>query len=163
MKRFLLTSLVVTVAVLAGPSLQALKPGRLEITPENVLAAMNRYREEKNLPPLRGDHRLDLAAEDRMRDMEEIGYWSHESPEGRSPFFWLALRGYRFGYAGENLARGFETAEVLVDSWMESRGHRENIMSADHADCGIAIIDGSTTGKSTGKSIVVLFATLLEP
>lgn len=163
MKRFLLATLIVIVSILAGPSLQALEPGRLEITRQSVLAAMNRYREEKNLPPLRSDRRLDLAAEDRMRDMEEIGYWSHESPEGRSPFFWLALRGYRFGYAGENLARGFETAGVLVESWMESKGHRENIMSADYADCGIAIIEGSTTGKSSGKSIVVLFATLLEP
>lgn len=163
MKRFLVATLIVTVSILAGPSLQALEPGRLEITRESVLAAMNRHREERNLRPLRADRRLDLAAEDRMRDMEEIGYWSHESPEGRSPFFWLALRGYRFGYAGENLAKGFETAAVLVDSWMESKGHRANIMSADYADCGIAIIDGSTTGKSTGKSIVVLFATLLEP
>lgn len=162
MKRFLLASLTVTMALFAGPWLQALEPGRLEITRENVLAAMNRYRGEKNLPPLREDHRLHLAAEDRMLDMEEIGYWSHESPEGRSPFFWLALRGYRFGYAGENLAKGFETAEVLVDSWMESRGHRQNIMSAHFADCGIAIIDGSTTGRGNGKSIVVLFGTLLE-
>lgn len=163
MKRFRLVTILIAVSLFAPGSLRGLEPARLEITRENVLAAMNRHREEKNLPPLRVDHRLDLAAEDRMRDMEEIGYWSHESPEGRSPFFWLALRGYRFGYAGENLAKGFETAAVLVDSWMESKGHRENIVSANYADCGIAIIDGSTTGKSTGKSIVVLFATLLEP
>ena len=103
-----------------------------------------------------------MAAEDRMREMIEIGYWSHESPEGRSPFFWLALRGYRFGFAGENLARGFETAQLLVDSWMESKGHRENIMSANFADCGIAVLEGSTTGRASGKSIVVLFGRLLE-
>lgn len=162
MSRFFLSALAVTLAALAPPSVQAVEPGRLEITRATVLEAMNRYRAERNLPALRGDQRLDLAAEDRMRDMEEIGYWSHESPEGRSPFFWLALRGYRFGFAGENLAKGFETAEVLVDSWMESKGHRENIMSANYADCGIAIIEGSTTGKASGKSIVVLFGTLLE-
>jgi len=162
MNRFFLSALAVTFAALAAPSVQAVEPGRLEITRATVLEAMNLYRAERNLPALRGDQRLDLAAEDRMRDMEEIGYWSHESPEGRSPFFWLALRGYRFGFAGENLAKGFETAEVLVDSWMESKGHRENIMSANYADCGIAIIEGSTTGKASGKSIVVLFGALLE-
>lgn len=162
MKQFILGTLLLTLFVSAPRSLYAVEPDGLEITRENVLAAMNRYREEKNLPPLRADLRLDLAAEDRMRDMEEIGYWSHESPEGRSPFFWLALRGYRFGYAGENLARGFETSELLVESWMESKGHRENILSANFADCGIAIIDGATTGRSQGKSIVVLFARLLE-
>lgn len=162
MKRLLFVALLIAVSLFAAGSLDALEPDRLEITRENVLAAMNRYREEKNLPPLRADLRLDLAAEDRMRDMEEIGYWSHESPEGRSPFFWLALRGYRYGHAGENLARGFETSAVLVESWMESRGHRENILSSNFADCGIAIIDGATTGRSQGKSIVVLFARLLE-
>jgi len=159
MKRLLLGVLFI---VMAGSSMQALEPGRLEITRETVLAAMNRYREAQNLSPLRADERLNLAAEDRMREMVEIGYWSHESPDGRSPFFWLALRGYRFGYAGENLAKSFETAEVLVDSWMESKGHRENIMSANYVDCGIAILDGSTTGRAAGKSIVVLFASLTE-
>jgi uncharacterized protein YkwD len=58
---------------------------------------------------------------------------------------------------GENLATGFETARLLVQSWMESPGHRANIMSSDYEDCGVAIIDGSTTGPANGKAIVVLF------
>ena len=89
--------------------------------------------------------------------MEDLGYWSHEAPDGRSPFFWLKPRGYTFRFAGENLAAGFETCEVLVSSWMESEGHRANILSQDYDDCGIAVIDGSTKGRSVGKSIVVMF------
>jgi uncharacterized protein YkwD len=128
-----------------------------DITAENVLRLMNDYRAEQGLPPLRLDESLALAAEDRMRDMADGGWWSHESPSGVSPFTWLAPRGYPHAFAGENLACGFETARLLVASWMESHGHRENILSADFHDCGIAILDGSTKGPATGKSIVVLF------
>lgn len=128
-----------------------------EITVDTVLALMNDYRAEQGLAPLSLEPRLTLAAEDRMHDMEDLGYWSHESPDGRSPFLWLHSRGYLYSFAAENLAAGFETAPLLVSSWMESSGHRQNIMSADYEHCGIAIIDGSTKGPATGKSIVVLF------
>ena len=128
-----------------------------DITKETVIEQMNVRRLSRGLPPLREDARLSLAAEDRMRDMEDNNYWAHTSPDGRSPFEWLMPRGYDFWFAGENLAAGFETAEILVDGWMESQGHRDNIMSAIYQDCGIAIIDGAITKKSPGKSIVVLF------
>jgi len=128
-----------------------------EITPENIVARMNAYRADFGLAPLRLDERVTLAARDRMRDMEDSGYWSHESPNGMSPFTWLTVRDYSFSAAAENLASGFETVRFLVDSWMESHGHRENILSPMYEDCGIAIIDGATTGRATGKSIVVLF------
>ena len=140
-----------SVLLLALPALAT------DITRDAVVASMNAQRAQQGLPPLRIDDRLCAAAGDRMREMEEMAYWDHVSPEGRSPFAWLKPRGYDFRYAGENLAKGFETAEVLVESWMESRGHRENIMSPLYNDCGIAIIDGSTLGRATGKSVVVLF------
>lgn len=128
-----------------------------EITRASVIATMNQHRARGGLAPLREEARLDAAAADRMREMEEQGYWAHEGPAGRSPFFWLQARGYDFRHAGENLASGFETVELLVQSWMESPGHRENIMSTNFRDCGVAEIDGSTTGPSSGKSVVVLF------
>jgi len=143
--------LAVLIAIMSLPVLAA------DITAKEVLAAMNEYRAKNGLAPLRDDPRLDLAASDRMQDMEDLGYWSHESPDGRSPFLWLKPRGYTFHFAGENLAAGFETCEVLVSSWMESEGHRANILSQDYDDCGIAIIDGSTKGRAVGKSVVVMF------
>jgi uncharacterized protein YkwD len=129
-----------------------------EITAENVLDVMNAYRAEASLPPLHLDASLSQAAEDRMRDMEDGGWWNHESPEGTPPFVWLARHDYDYLYAGENLAAGFETARLLVESWMESPGHRANIMGAQFSDCGIAIIEGSTKGPAMGKSIVALYA-----
>lgn len=130
-----------------------------DINSTNVLALMNEYRAAEGLPPLREDPRLSKAANDRMRHMEELGYWKHEAPDGMSPFVWLAARDYPYAFAGENLATGFETAPLLVESWMESPGHRANIVSAKYQDVGIAIIDGATTRPAVGKSIVVLFGT----
>src|ERR1700737_305133 len=115
-----------------------------DITARAVVAAMNAERAAQDLPPLREDARLDAAAGDRMRDMEDLGYWSHHSPDGRSPFVWLRVRAYAFSAAAENLATGFETTELLVDGWMESRGHRANILSPDNEDCGVAVTDGAT-------------------
>ena len=135
----------------------ALPMAASEITRDSVLASMNAYRAKYGLDPLKFDARLLKAADDRIRDMEEREYWAHEGPDGGSPFRWLKYEGYEMQYAGENLAAGFETTEVLVSSWMESPGHRANILSPEYEDCGIALIDGSTKGRATGKSIVVLF------
>ena len=146
MKRFLTLLLLVATPAFAS-----------DITRASVVAAMNEYRAEHHLPPLREDVRLDAAANDRMRDMEEQGYWAHESPDGRTPFAWLAPNGYPFHYAGENLACGFETTELLMAGWMESPGHRANILSPHFEDCGIAVIDGLPMRRATGKSIVVMF------
>ena len=152
MKTLLLGILVCLVASTAG-AFEA--PD--EITPESVLALMNAYRAEEGLAPLHIHAGLAGAADDRMHHMEEQAYWDHTSPDGTSPFVWLRSREYEFQAAGENLAKGFETARVLVESWMESPGHRANIMSPAFEECGIAIIDGSTTGPANGKSIVVMF------
>jgi len=145
-KRFLAFLLLVATPALAS-----------DITRASVVAAMNEYRAEHHLPPLREDLRLDAAADDRMHNMEDLGYWAHESPDGRSPFTWLAPHGYEFHYAGENLACGFETTELLMTGWMESPGHRANILSTHFEDCGIAIIDGMTMRRGMGRSIVVMF------
>jgi uncharacterized protein YkwD len=153
MKRILPFALLLS-AVAATAS--AAEPSN-EITAVNVMRLMNDYRATEGLPPLQDNALLDLAAGDRMHHMEEESFWAHESPDGQSPFQWLDRRAYNYRAAGENLAYGFETARLLVQSWMESHGHRANIMSPDYEDCGIAIIDGSTLGPATGKSIVVMF------
>ena len=131
-------------------------------TSASVVAAMNEQRAQLGLRPLHEDPRLDAAAADRMRDMEELSYWGHEAPDGRSPFLWLRPHQYFYRFAGENLAAGFETMELLIGGWMESKGHRENILSPDYEDCGVAVIDGGTVTRVTGKSVVVMFGTAMQ-
>ena len=143
--------LFIAVALVALPAVAS------EITRSSVIAEMNVRRATFGLPPLVEDSRLDGAADDRVGDMEDLSYWGHVSPDGREPFVWLRPHGYNYQFAGENLAAGFDTTEVLVDAWMESKGHRENILSPLYRDCGVSIIDGLPTGRGSGKSIVVLF------
>ena len=156
MKRFLIAvALLLTGSAFASDS--------NEITVENVLRLLNERRAQSSLRPLTADDRLMRAANDRMRHMEEESYWAHQSPDGLSPFSWVTLRSYEFRSVGENLACGFDTARMLVEAWMESPGHRANILSNDYEDCGIAIIDGSTKGPANGKSIVMMFGTKKQP
>lgn len=157
MKSFVLSAVLLLIAATVAGA----EPSN-EITADNVLRLMNEYRATEGLAPLRDDQRLDLAAGDRMKHMEEESFWNHDAPNGKKPFDWLSQREYDYRAAGENLARGFETARLLVQSWMESRGHRANILSADYEDCGIAIIEGSTLGPATGKSVVVMFGSKRE-
>jgi uncharacterized protein YkwD len=144
--------MLLAVALIASGAIAA------DITREAVVAELNARRAVVGLPALREDLRLDQAADDRVIDMEEQSYWAHVSPAGRNPFDWLRPRGYQFQYAGENLASGFDTVEVLVDAWMESNGHRQNVLSPIYHDCGVSIIEGSTMRRASGKSVVVMFA-----
>jgi uncharacterized protein YkwD len=128
------------------------------ITSSSVLGTMNAYRKVTGLAPYFIDPRLTAAAEDRMRHMEDLGYWAHQAPDGTSPFTWVEKRGFNFSMAGENLAEGYETVEVLVDSWMQSSGHRANILSPAYTSVGIAIIDGHVQRRAIGRSVVVIFA-----
>lgn len=156
--RYLATALLAAAAAyavaVAPPSIPAT---RTPITVESVLAEMNRIRAANGLAPFREDFRLRMAADDRMADMIALAYWSHQSPDGQSPFVFVPLRGYRHRMLGENLASGFETAELLVQSWLESKGHRENLLNPEFADVGIAVIDGSTLKRAAGRSVVVIF------
>jgi uncharacterized protein YkwD len=70
----------------------------------------------------------------------------------------MTRHGYEFSMAGENLASGFETAEILVESWMLSPGHRVNVMSPNFTHVGIAIIDGHVGRRADGKSVIAMFA-----
>lgn len=147
---------LILAALLVVPPAQA--QTATPITAESVLAEMNAWRSKSGLPPLRIDFRLRHAAEDRLAEMVELGYWGHVGPDGRPPFRWISRRGYRYARAGENLAAGFETAEVMVASWMESPGHRKNVLGSDYVDVGVAVLEGSTIRRAAGLSVVVLFA-----
>jgi uncharacterized protein YkwD len=129
-----------------------------ELTRENILKEMNRHREMHGLPALRSDERLDKAAADRILDMEEQEYWGHYRPDGSNPLRSLHRYDYVHLVAGENLAAGYETPEVVVQGWMESPGHRANILLDEYTDVGIAMVEGGVLHRLSGRSIVAIFA-----
>jgi uncharacterized protein YkwD len=121
-----------------------------------ILDAMNRERAARGLGPLRINDQLSLAANDRIGDMFAKRYFDHVSPDGLEPFVWATQRGYRYRIIGENLAVGFRGAAV-VDGWMKSKGHRDNILQSRFDEVGIAIADGSPQRGYRGPLVVAMY------
>jgi len=122
-----------------------------------LLAAMNRERIAQGLRPLRLNEQLTEAAEDRVNDMFAKEYFNHVSPDGIDPFTWADVRGYRYTAIGENLAVGYKTADAVVDGWMHSPGHRENILKSEFYEIGVATSEASPDHRHAGPLVVVLY------
>jgi len=136
---------------LAGP-LSAFNERR-PIERTALVDAMNRERAAYGLRPLHLEERLNRAAEDRAEDMLEKHYFNHVSPEGMSPFKWVDAEGYAYREVGENLAVGYKTADSVVNGWMQSPGHRANILGKHYGDVGIAVAPSPLHGY--GSPLVV--------
>lgn len=123
-----------------------------------IVEAMNRERAGYGLPPLRLNEKLSLAAQDRITDMFEQRYFAHVAPDGTQPFVWLARHGYSYRTAGENLAVGYGTAGRVVGGWMNSPGHRANILGSGFDEVGIAVAPGAPLRGYAGPTIVAIYA-----
>lgn len=121
----------------------------IDITNSNRLA--------QNLNTLKENPTLAYAAQLKANDMAEKGYFAHNSPDGKSPWYWFNEGGYQFLYAGENLAVNFSESEDVVRAWMNSEGHRANILNDKFTEIGIAMAPGVYNGRDT-IFVVQLFA-----
>lgn len=128
------------------------------ISIQDLLKDTNAQREAQGLTPLRLDPELSNAAAAKAQHMFHGNYWAHIAPDGTTPWFFIKNAGYEYLYAGENLARGYTTAPEVVDAWMASPSHRENILSPQYNDVGFAIATGSLTGSDT-VLVVQMFGT----
>jgi hypothetical protein len=80
--------------------------------------------------------------------MAAKGYFSHVSPDGSTPWDWMAKVGYTYSYAGENLAVNFVDSDDVVSAWMASPEHRANILDANYTEMGYGIAQGEYQGKA---------------
>lgn len=119
---------------------------------------MNSYRKRHGLRPLTLNPKLTAAADDRIRDMFGRRYFDHVAPDGTEPYVWVRRRGYQYAMVGENLATGQDSARQVVDDWMSSTRHRANVLGK-FEESGIAFAEGSPTGRTSGYTFVVLYAT----
>jgi len=81
--------------------------------------------------------------------MVKNGYFDHNSPEGFTPWHWFDEAGYNFIYAGENLAADFNSPRNIVQAWMDSPSHRQNILDNHFNETGLAVIQGNYNGHSS--------------
>ncbi|MBI4096988.1 MAG: hypothetical protein HY428_01055 [Candidatus Levybacteria bacterium] len=114
-----------------------------------LLSLTNQRRQEAGLAPLVLNEALSQAAYKKAQDMLSKNYWAHNAPDGTTPWVFVKSSGYDYLFAGENLARGFTTAPETVSAWMNSTGHRDNMLSANYKDIGFAVITGNLTGDET--------------
>jgi uncharacterized protein YkwD len=112
-------------------------------TPEaQVLELTNAERAKVGCGPLRMNSALTEAAEEHAADMVDHHYFSHDSLDGRNPFDRMRDAGYSGGAMAENIAVGYATAAAVVDGWMNSDGHRKNMLNCTYKVIGIGYDSG---------------------
>ena len=137
------------------------QPLRLPISPESswldsdkIIVATNQQRVANRLPALKPSAKLSQAATKKAQDMFARQYFEHESPDGRGPGDLADSVNYAFIRVGENLASGnFKSEEELVQAWMDSPGHRENILHTGFSEIGISAIKGTFEGSQVWMSV----------
>lgn len=113
---------------------------------EQVLNLVNQERQKVGLKPLAMDWELARVARMKSQDMANKNYFSHTSPTYGSPFDMMKQFGISFRTAGENIASGQRTPEEVMQSWMNSQGHRANILKPDYTHLGVGYYRGGSYG-----------------
>jgi len=113
---------------------------------KQMLSLVNKERSARGLEQVEGDLELTEVGRKHCLDMFERSYFSHYTPEGKSPFDRIQAAGIEYTYAGENLAYA-PTVETAQQGLMGSQGHRENILRAEFGRLGVGVIDGGFSGK----------------
>lgn len=109
-----------------------------------VVELVNDIRSSKGLGALSLNEELSNVARIKSQDMKDNKYFSHNSPTYGSPFDMMKSFGIKYKTAGENIAVGYPTPEAVVNGWMNSDGHRENILKASFAEIGVGYVaDGN--------------------
>lgn len=119
------------------------------IFPKVLVELANVDRHTSSIPLLTVNPTLEETARRKALDMASRGYFAHVSPDGKNPWYWFSETGYRFSYAGENLAVNFTDSIDVERAWMNSPGHRANILNGNFTEIGIATARGIYQGRDT--------------
>lgn len=114
---------------------------------KEVVRLTNIQRQNNGLSPLKHNWQLSRVARYKSEDMKNRGYFSHTSPTYGSPFKMISDFGIRYSAAGENIAMGQRTAQDVVNGWMNSSGHRANILNRNFTEIGVGYAKNSS-GKT---------------
>lgn len=129
-----------------------------DITIEKLYQLTNEERSKNGLPPLTLNQTLNTAAQQKAEDMFAKNYWAHFGPNGETPWNFILQSGYQYEHAGENLAKNFMFSDGVIQAWMNSPTHRENIVRPVYTDVGFAIVNGILQNEET-TLVVQMFGT----
>ncbi len=105
-----------------------------------VIRLVNDIRKQNGLSPLTANWELSRVARYKSQDMVDNRYFAHNSPTYGTPFEMMRAFGLSFRTAGENIAYGYATPRKVVDGWMNSSGHRANILNASYKQIGVGYV-----------------------
>jgi hypothetical protein len=160
----LYAGLMVSVKLLSLFSLTLLPQNQAlsaSVTPANILELTNYSRKAYGLKDLKVNLALSLAAEEKVKDMIKNQYFAHVSPQNKTPWDFIKTQNYNYLIAGENLAVNFYDSEALQNAWMNSPGHKANILNKDFEDIGIGIAEAQYRGVNA-IFVVQMFGTASE-
>ncbi|HSX29443.1 MAG TPA: CAP domain-containing protein [Candidatus Saccharimonadales bacterium] len=120
-----------------------------------LLQYTNNERAANSIGALALNSTLNAAAQAKANDMVARDYWSHYTPDGNPPWVFFSNAGYSYVTAGENLAYGFDNSNTTVVAWMNSPGHRANILNNSFVDVGFGIAN-SPNYQGTGPETIVV-------
>jgi len=159
---YLVSYLLVLVLFGSGLYLIKLKApqilGQVAFSADQIIALTNSKRAQNGLGSLAINSQLAQAATSKAGDMYAADYWAHNSPSGKTPWSFISAAGYRYLYAGENLARDFSDASSVVEAWMASSSHRSNILDDNFKEIGVAVTSGDLAGREV-VLVVQMFGT----
>ncbi|WP_229356629.1 CAP domain-containing protein [Streptomyces sp. UNOB3_S3] len=136
------TSLVLTTAAVLVVGLSRAAPAGADTTAslrQQITTLVNAHRHAAGCAPLRISPQLTAAAQKHSDDMAERHFFGHTDPGGADPGARISAAGYRWDAYGENIARGQATPAAVMDAWMRSAGHRENILDCSFKEMGVGI------------------------
>lgn len=123
-----------------------------------IVSLTNQERIKNGSPGLKESSLLNQAAAKKAAHMFSKNYWAHYAPDGTSPWYFFNLVGYKYSWAGENLARDFQTSQGVVQGWMNSPSHKTNLLNSSYTEIGVAVVNGTLQGEET-TLVVQLFGT----
>ena len=107
---------------------------------KQVITLVNQERAKAGLPALKEDWELSRVAKYKSQDMHDKRYFDHNSPTYGSPFDMMKSFGINYRYAGENIAMGQTSAQQVMNAWMNSSGHKANILSRNFTHIGVGYV-----------------------
>jgi len=142
---FLRTLLVLFPLLMSTPTLAG-QTADERATAQRVVELVNAERKKVGCPALTIDPQLTAAAQAHSANMESRHFFSHVDPDGKQPWDRMLKAGYRYRIAAENIGAGFSTPEAMVRGWMNSPGHRENILNCKLEDTGVGYVRDAVEG-----------------
>lgn len=126
-----------------------------DVTSADLLIDTNQVRHEQGSQDIQLNPQLSQAAQAKASDMANRNYWSHLTPDGKTPWVFIDKTGYQYQKAGENLAFGFADTNDIIKGWMNSPAHKENLLNNNYSEVGFGIANSQNFQGNGPATIVV--------